>query len=469
MKRLLCLFTLGWSAWTAEPALDVLATSARNDLQAALDELAGMREQIEAERLPLARRANELEQQVLAARAELDRAQRAQENELVALNSLKTEVRTQTEQVRFADALLGEYIRAFETRIHIAEAQRYRTPIDAAKAASASGDLPPAGKLERQLGFLGTSLDRLESAMGGDSFAGRALTPRGRMENGRFALVGPAAWFASEQSEAVGVVELQLGSAEPTVIAIPAGFATGLRTVVTSGSGELPVDSSMGNAVKLGQTKESLVEHLIKGGPVMIPILLLGAVALAIFFWKWLQISRVRTAGAADLQVILGAIGQRDRTRARQHAESILGPVGEMLRAAIEHSRERKEYIEEVMYERMLSTKPRLEKLLPYLALSAAAAPLLGLLGTVTGMINTFNMITVFGTGDPRTLAGGISEALITTEFGLVVAIPSLLLHAVLSRKVRGVLGSMEQTAVAFINGLPLSPEETSKPSQDYD
>jgi biopolymer transport protein ExbB len=95
------------------------------------------------------------------------------------------------------------------------------------------------------------------------------------------------------------------------------------------------------------------------------------------------------------------------------------------------------------------------------LALSAAAAPLLGLLGTVTGMINTFNMITVFGAGDPKTLAGGISEALITTEFGLVVAIPSLLLHAVLSRRVKGVLASMEQTTVAFINGLPSQTEET--------
>jgi biopolymer transport protein ExbB len=106
------------------------------------------------------------------------------------------------------------------------------------------------------------------------------------------------------------------------------------------------------------------------------------------------------------------------------------------------------------MYEKMLVTKPRLERLMPMLALSAATAPLLGLLGTVTGMINTFNMITVFGTGDPKTLAGGISEALITTEFGLIVAVPSLLLHAFISRKGKGVLNSMEQTTVGFINGV---------------
>jgi len=201
--------------------------------------------------------------------------------------------------------------------------------------------------------------------------------------------------------------------------------------------------------------------HMMKGGPVMVPIVLLGVVSLLIFLTRWLVISRVRVATPDDLQVILGALRKEDRTKANAHASSLTGPIGDMLHSAIDHCRERKEYIEEVMYEKMLEAKPRLEKLLPFLALSAAAAPLLGLLGTVTGMINTFNMITVFGAGDPKTLAGGISEALITTEFGLVVAIPSLLLHAVLSRKVKGVLAGMEQTAVGFINGLPSQSEET--------
>jgi biopolymer transport protein ExbB len=79
---------------------------------------------------------------------------------------------------------------------------------------------------------------------------------------------------------------------------------------------------------------------------------------------------------------------------------------------------------------------------------------MLGLLGTVTGMINTFKMITVFGSGDPKLLSTGISEALITTEYGLIIAVPTLLVHAVLSRKVRGVIASMERNAVGFINGL---------------
>ncbi|MEM7012670.1 MAG: MotA/TolQ/ExbB proton channel family protein, partial [Verrucomicrobiota bacterium] len=91
---------------------------------------------------------------------------------------------------------------------------------------------------------------------------------------------------------------------------------------------------------------------------------------------------------------------------------------------------------------------------LQFIAIASATAPLLGLLGTVTGMIHTFDLIRVFGTGDARSLAHGISEALVTTEFGLIVAIPALILHALLSRKIKSILGSMEMASLAFVNGL---------------
>ena len=141
--------------------------------------------------------------------------------------------------------------------------------------------------------------------------------------------------------------------------------------------------------------------------------------------------------------------------KALEHAEQIGGPSSVLLKRAIENVDKDKELLEEVIYEQLLDTRPKLEKLMPLIALTAATAPLLGLLGTVTGMINTFNLISVFGTGDPRMLSSGISEALITTMYGLIVAIPALLLHAVVSRKAKGLLGSMEQAAVAFVNGAP--------------
>lgn len=439
--------------------LDSLADNSRKDLDTALVELSALRGQIEAERLPLARKITALEQQVLERRVELDRARRFQENQLVELNALKSDVKRRSDEVKFLEALLGEYLRAFETRIHISEVQRYQEAVNTAKTAQ-GGHLAAAEQITRQARLIETALQRLEGAVGGERFEGKALTPAGRLEKGQFALVGPVALFASGESTAAGVVQLQLGSPEPSVVALPDSFNTALKAFTTSGEGQIPVDASMGNALKISATKETWLQHIKKGGPVMIPILALGVCSVLIFVTRWLVVSRIRTATPADLQVILGSLNGNDRAKAEAHAKSIHGPVGEMLHMAIEHFREKKEYVEEVMYEKMLETKPRLEKLLPFLALAAAAAPLLGLLGTVTGMINTFNMITVFGTGDPKTLAGGISEALITTEYGLVVAIPSLLLHAVLSRRVKGVLSSMEQTTVSFINGLPESNED---------
>jgi biopolymer transport protein ExbB len=86
-------------------------------------------------------------------------------------------------------------------------------------------------------------------------------------------------------------------------------------------------------------------------------------------------------------------------------------------------------------------------------------------LGTVTGMIHTFRLIAVFGTGDPRLLSGGISEALITTEAGLIVAIPLLLWHALLSRRVRAVSEGLEKSAVSFIN--TLKTRQGQEDSQD--
>ena len=110
--------------------------------------------------------------------------------------------------------------------------------------------------------------------------------------------------------------------------------------------------------------------------------------------------------------------------------------------------------VEEVLYEQLIEVQNKLQSWLPFIAITAATAPLLGLLGTVAGMIRTFNVITVSGTGDAKPLAGGISEALITTLFGLVVAIPALIIHALLSRRCQGIAQTTEKLGLTLVNGL---------------
>ena len=100
-----------------------------------------------------------------------------------------------------------------------------------------------------------------------------------------------------------------------------------------------------------------------------------------------------------------------------------------MVQVGVKHFHSKRRVLEELLFEKIVSMRPKLERFLPFIAVTAAAAPLMGLLGTVMGMIKTFKLITVFGTGDAKNLAVGISEALVTTELGLVVAIPTLILH----------------------------------------
>ena len=99
-----------------------------------------------------------------------------------------------------------------------------------------------------------------------------------------------------------------------------------------------------------------------------------------------------------------------------------------------------------------LHVRPYIRRSLSTIAILAAVAPLFGLLGTVTGMITTFHVITLHGTGDPRMMSGGISEALVTTMLGLAVAIPIMLVHTFLSRRVDHIVGDMEEQAVTLTN-----------------
>lgn len=437
---------------------DQAAKSSKLDLDKALAEFAEFQQQMADQKIPLAKKLAALEDEIQSKRREAERAQRLRDNRELDLKSLDAEVKARKDEYSYLSSLLGEYVRSFETRIHISEVQRYQSLIDEAKLVSEDVNLEPADKFARQVEVVKASLARLQESLGGVRFPGAALAPSGVLEQGDFALFGPVALFASRQGDAAGIAELQMGSPEPTVIPIGEGAVPDIQALTRTGSGNLPLDATMGNALKIASIEEGFVDHLMKGGPVMIPILLLGTTAFLVGLVKYIQISLIHSARPRDLQTILESLRRGDKPAAKAQASGIKGPAGEMLLTAISHADDDRELIEEVLYEKMLHTKPRLERLLPFIALTAACAPLLGLLGTVTGMINTFNLITIFGTGDPKMLSSGISEALITTEYGLKIAIPALLVHALISRKTKGIMAGMEQTAVGFINGIPGKP-----------
>jgi biopolymer transport protein ExbB len=435
--------------------LAAVSTGVSADLQKALSDLAEARKQVEAERLPMARTLTELEQKLIDRKAEYAKAQRFQDNQLVELNQLKQEARRASDEVKYIDALITEYGKAFRSRLSFIEEPRHVAMFDAVDKAAVAPDLAPAQRFAQRTVLLTTSLARAEAALGGELFDGRALDLQGRVQPGKVALIGPVAAFADTSGQTAGLLQQVMNKTDPSVADVDEAIANASRTLVTTGSGQLSLDPTLGNAFKLSALKETLYEKIAAGGWVMAPLIAMGLASILVALVKWFQFSRVRLATEKDLQTVLRHVEEREQAKALAHARSIRGFAGDLLATAVEHVDEKKEYIEEVLYEKMLAARTKLERGLAFLSLTATVGPLMGLLGTVMGMIATFKLISSFGSGDPKVLAAGISEALIATASGMVVAIPALLLHAFLSRKCKGIIGSMEQTAVGFINGVP--------------
>ncbi|MCU0770629.1 MAG: MotA/TolQ/ExbB proton channel family protein [Verrucomicrobia bacterium] len=451
------LLLLAWPLLVAGQTLEGVLDSASTDLKQATAELNTVRGRIESERLPLARKVSELEQSLLARRAELAKLQRFQENQLVELNALKSEAKRVSDEVKYCDSLLSEYARAFRTRLSFVEEPRYAGIFAQADRAAASADLTAAARFNERSLLLNSSLERALGALGGETFEAQALDKNGLVQAGTVALIGPVAVFASSSGSAAGVLQQELNKADPTIAQLDPALQEASRKLASSGSGELILDPTLGNAFKLSALHKGLYEQLKDGGIVMIPLLGLGVAAVFLAVYKWWQFSRVRLATEADLQRVLDHVQAMQLSEAVNYARSIPGMAGDLLVTAVEHVDQKKEYIEEVLYEKMLGARTRIERGLPFLALAATVGPLMGLLGTVTGMIATFRIISGFGGGDPKMLAAGISEALVCTATGMAVAIPALLAHAFLSRRAKGIVGSMEQTAVGFVNGVPQS------------
>ena len=450
---LLLVVLLGQALGQAQ-TFEAAAGSAKADLAKALAELSALEKQIADQKIPLSREMNKLESDVIAKRREHSDVKRLQDRKAVDLTRLKAEEKAFKDQNDYLrKTLLEEYIRRFETRTHASEKEQYTTLVKTARAANENPSAKSEEVFTSQLEVVQAALDRLDNILGGHVYEGSAVAD-GVPEKGRFVMVGPLVMFTGNSGQS-GLAEQLRGTTEASLIDLEdEAFAVGISKTISSGAGELPFDSTMGNALKIKQVEETWWEHINKGGVVIWPLLGLGLAAALVALIKWFQLSALEQVRPSDLQAVLDKVNENDTASALALAKRIKGPAGELLETAIQNTDQSKEMLEEILYERMLHTKPKLDRFLPFISLTAATAPLLGLLGTVTGMINTFKLITVFGTGDPKRLSSGISEALVTTEYGLIIAVPCLLMFAFLSRKAKGILSSMEQTAVGFVNGL---------------
>jgi biopolymer transport protein ExbB len=428
------------------------ATAMQGRLEASSQRLTELRAAIAEEKLPLNRSLTAAEQALSELRREFDAVKRQADSSTLEAATLRNEIKHREAERNYLSSLINEYARNFETRLHVSELEQYRDALDLVKSTQERLFDDPAGAFNDQLCLLLMSLARLEEMSGGLTFKGRAAGEDGLVKHGKFLLFGPVAYFVSDDGELIGVANQRVGSLIPVVETYtnPAHTAQAKEAVV-EGAGSLPFDASLGNARKIEQTQETLKEHFLKGGPVMWPMLGLFCCALLVAKLKWIGLITVPMPRAKQLAAFLDAAQSKNQALCKSLAEKMRGPAGKMLRAGCEVLDQPKELIEEAMFEKMLEAKFRLNRWLPFIAVTAACAPLLGLLGTVTGIISTFKLMTVFGSGDVKVLSSGISEALITTEFGLYIAIPAVMVHAFLSRKAKGLGDRMEQIAIRFM------------------
>lgn len=188
------------------------------------------------------------------------------------------------------------------------------------------------------------------------------------------------------------------------------------------------------------------------GGPVMYPLGLLSVVAMAIILERLWVLRRTNYLEPGTVNALSGLLGGRDYKAAADYCRRHLGPFTELVHTLVENRYapydELKEILEDTGRRQLLG----LQRGLPALATIVGGAPLLGLLGTVLGMINIFKAVATGGAGINDTLATGISQALITTATGLIIAIPALFTHSFLEARAVSILADIESQMMDFLH-----------------
>lgn len=254
--------------------------------------------------------------------------------------------------------------------------------------------------------------------------------------------VGPFAVFSADGSQFLEYKP----PAEPGGIALvslpkppPGPVVAAAKNVAGASAGDLvyaPIDPTRGALLKSFERFPTVTERLNQGGK--IGYLVVGLAVLGSLFGI-LNIIRLFLTSSAV------------RAQKRKSQPSKSNPLGRIMLAYESVKDHDSDTIELKLDEAILQESPKLEFGLNFLKLGAGIAPLMGLLGTVTGMIKTFQAMMIYGTGDPQLMAGGISEALVTTMLGLIAAIPLLILHSFCSSLARGVQGTLEEQSAGIV------------------
>jgi biopolymer transport protein ExbB len=279
------------------------------------------------------------------------------------------------------------------------------------------------------------------------------FSPTGKKMQGDVSLIGQIAAIARSDDSAQQGALVPVGGGDYKLLeAAPGAPAPGLPSADNNAESlSLFLFEGPKKAIDV-KAQESLIDYIQSGGIVAWVIIILGALALLLIVLRAMFLSRAGSSGERILKKLRPHLAAGKVNDALDVCKSYSGSTSRVVQATLRNVTRDREHVEDIISESILHESPALNRFSAIIMVIASIAPLLGLLGTVTGMISTFDIITEFGTGDPKLLSGGISTALVTTQLGLVIAIPALILGNLLSGWSNRIKDDMEKMALTVVN-----------------
>ncbi len=437
------------AAETFEDAMARAALDYNQRLRTASDELARTREQIARDKAPMLQAMRAAEDRIIAADREVTRIETAQEQSQETRRRIAKDADTLRKNESYLAMLAHDGLKAYGDGLAPGEGPLVEDRVQ--ELLQKLDDPAKPGDAKATMAVADFLVEQVQRSVGGYTAAGSAmLDGDNQVVKGTFAFAGPETFFRADQGGAAGTARAREGAGYPVVYVLSSWKPAEAEALFQGRPGTVLADASAGKALRLRETKGTVWEHVRKGGVVAYAILAVGLASLLMIVQKIRDLTRMRVDSVPVVEEFLGLVAAGSAARAQQALGSLRATTRELFTVGLRHLREPKTILEEHLVAVVLRQRLFYERWLPLLAVIATAAPLMGLLGTVTGLVRTFALITVFGTGNAGKLASGISEVLVATELGLMVAIPTLVAHGFLSHRIQKNLSLLERHALEF-------------------
>ncbi|TYK64983.1 MotA/TolQ/ExbB proton channel family protein [Colwellia echini] len=426
--------------------LSVIESELVDKISQAKNRLSKVEQSVTKQRVALANKINKLEREVIALRNETAIATRLADEKTLSITQLEERLSTWHQQNIYQKNLLHRYLQ------NNAKNHTNNNQVSQANSATFNANTGVSNQLARVLEYN----KHINQQFYPQWQSNKVIMPNGEMVTNPTLTLGPVTWYWDENSEQAGLVGNDQNAVfQHKVYLQNSDSMAMLRSTL---KGDIVFDPTLGQAITREQQSESVVDHVIKGGVWAIPILLFALFAIIIALLKVVQLARLPKFVHLSPSVLVSIVRNKsvnseneenispDSPNALNALNAIKGMQKALLDITTNHSLSSQR--DDLLFIKLQECKQTLDKRISAIAITAAISPLLGLLGTVSGMIETFKMMTLFGSGDPEVVSGGIAQALVTTELGLVVAIPALILNAVLSRKAKAYYADLENFAI---------------------